>query len=225
MQTLPAPSQPPIRPAPLPARPHPGLSLDEAPRRGRSSAFQRLRAVLYRARWFLPLPLALGVAGGLWAARHVRPEYVARSTIWIDAQPPREGERGSGPLRSADLLQSRAWVELLRSFTVLDPVVRRERLYLTYSEPADSVVFANFAVAEKFRPGDYRLSVNPGGRTFRLATRAGLTLQRGRVGEAVGAPAGFSWHPAPAVLRRRRDIDFTVETPRDAAVRLQKRLV
>lgn len=224
MQTLPAHSPPPIPPAPLPARPRPTLSLDEAPRRGRSSAFQRVRAVLYRARWILPLPLALGVAGGFWAARHAHPEYVARSTIWIDAEPAGAMDRG-GPLRSADLLQSRAWVELLRSFTVLDPVVRQERLYLTYAEPADSSVFSTFVLGEKFRPGEYRLTVNPGGRTFRLATRAGVTMQRGRVGDAVGGSAGFAWHPAPATLRRARAIDFTVETPRDAAVRLQKQLV
>jgi capsular exopolysaccharide synthesis family protein len=224
MQTLPAPTQPPAPPAPLQPRVRPTLSLDDAPRRGRSSALQRIRAVLYRARWILPLPLALGVGAGLWAARHVHPEYVARSTIWIDAEPANASDRG-GPLRSADLLQSRAWVELLRSFTVLDPVVRDQRLYLTYAEPADSSVFSSFALGEKFRPGEYRLTVNPGGRTFRLATRGGLTVQRGRVGGAMGGAAGFVWHPSAAALRKPRTIDFTVETPRDAAVRLQKQLV
>jgi succinoglycan biosynthesis transport protein ExoP len=219
MQTLPAPMQP-----PPPARPRPAPSPDEAPRRGRSSAFQRVRAVLHRARWVLPLPVALGVAGGFWAAGQVRPEYVARATIWIDSEPAGALDRG-GPLRSADLLQSRAWVELLRSFTVLDPVVRQERLYLTYARPADSRVFSGFALGERFRPGEYRLTVDPGGRTFRLATRAGLTVQRGRVGDAVGATAGFAWRPAPDALRPPRTIDFTVETPRDAAVRLQKQLV
>ncbi|HEX8906790.1 MAG TPA: P-loop NTPase, partial [Longimicrobiaceae bacterium] len=226
MQTLPAHPQPLAEsPAPLPPRPRGTLSLnDETPRRGRSSALQRIRAVLYRARWVLPLPLALGIGAGFWAARHVRPEYVARATIWVDAEPAGAMDR-SGPLRSADLLQSRAWVELLRSFTVLDPVVRQERLYLTYPEPADSAVFSTFQLSDKFRPGEYRLTVSPGGRTFRLATRAGVTLQRGRVGEAVGGTAGFTWHPAPAALRKGRDIDFTVETPRDAAVKLQKQLV
>ncbi|HEX6750665.1 MAG TPA: polysaccharide biosynthesis tyrosine autokinase [Longimicrobium sp.] len=221
MQTLPAPLQP---TPPLPDRPRAGLSLDDAPRRGRNTGLQRIAATLYRFRWFLPIPVALGVGAGFLAARQARPEYAARSTIWIDASGGTMGMSQGGPLRSPELLQSRAWVELLRSYTVLDPVVRTEKLYLTYGSASAGRLFADFQLAERFRPGEYRLSAEPGGR-YRLATRAGATMEVGRLGGAVGANVGFRWHPDAALLRRLERIDFTVVTPRDAAVRLAGELV
>jgi len=125
MQTLPAPALP---LAPLPERPGPGLSLDGGPRRTRNTGLQRLAATLYRFRWILPIPVALGIGAGFLVARQAHPDYQARSTVWIDSDGGSLGMRDGGPLRSPELLRSQAWVELLRSYTVLDPVVRSEKL-------------------------------------------------------------------------------------------------
>ena len=223
MQTLPAPAS---APAPLPALPAERfrLSLDEGGGgRGGGGGLKRLLALLYRFRWVLPLPLAAGIAAGIVASRQVRPEYVARSTIWVDADRATAGLERSGPLRAADLLQSKAWVELMRSYAVLDPVVRSERLYLVYTTPADSVLFRGFGLAERFRPGEYRLNAEGG--TFRLSTPGGATVERGRLGGPVGASVGFEWRPDVAALRKAGSVDFTVVTPRDAAVRLSNQLV
>lgn len=222
MQTLPVAPPP---PAPLPDRPRPALSLADGSRRTRNGGLQRLAAVLYRFRWVLPIPVALGVGAGLLAARHARPDYAARSTVWIDGDGGSMGMRDGGPLRSPELLQSRAWVELLRSYTVLDPVVRSEKLYLEYGSPSTRPVFSGFALAERFRPGEYRLTAEEGGRRYRLATRQGLTVEVGALGGPVGANVGFRWTPPPAAVRRAGKLDFNIVTPRDAAVKLGGELV
>jgi succinoglycan biosynthesis transport protein ExoP len=222
MQTLPAPVPP---TAPIPERHRPGLSLDEGPRRTRNTGLQRLAATLYRFRWILPIPVALGVGAGFLVARQARPDYQARSTVWIDSDGGSLGMRDGGPLRSPELLRSQAWVELLRSYTVLDPVVRSEKLYLETPTPGSQRVFADFQLAERFRPGEYRLSLENGGRRYRLATAAGATVEVGNAGGAVGQNVGFRWHPDAAALRRAGKVEFNVVTPRDAAVKLGNEVV
>jgi capsular exopolysaccharide synthesis family protein len=216
----PAPASPPV-PA---ARRAPPAAADRAPA-GRNNPLRRLGAILYRFRWVVPLPIVAAAALGVAASRQVKPEYVARATVWVEADEGAMGSEGTGPIRSADLLQSDAWVELLRSYAVLDPVVREERLYLSYPVARDSTLFRTFRLKDSFRPGTYTLEVDGSGRGFQLAAGEGVTLQRGAVGDSVGSEAGFAWLPPPGALAAQRRVEFEVTTPRDAAYRLGERLV
>src|SRR5438045_7862677 len=71
---------------------------------------------------------AVGSVLGIFAAKRVAPVYDAQSTIWISAS----GATQSGPIRTGQLLPSSSWVDLLRSFAIVDPVVRRLRLKVRY---------------------------------------------------------------------------------------------
>ena len=88
------------------------------------------------------------------ASRFVELEYQAQATIWVE---PDLGARG--PIRTGQLLGNPGWVELLKSYVVLDDAVRDLRLYLELESASDSLVFQEFRLKEAFRPGDYRLSV------------------------------------------------------------------
>jgi capsular exopolysaccharide synthesis family protein len=181
---------------------------------------RRYLTSLKRYKWIVLGVGALGVAAGAVATRFVQPEYTVHSTLWIETDA--KGDAPSGPIRSAGLLQASAWVELLRSYAVLDHVVREERLYLTPASAADAEVLEHLTLKEKFRPGRYKLTVDDSGRRFRLATQEGATVQEGAVGDSIGRAVGFNWLPARRFLAAGRTIEFTVLTPRDAAVELNR---
>lgn len=185
-----------------------------------TNPFRRYFASLRRYKWIVLGVVALGTAAGAYATRFVQPEYKVGSTIWIQTEGKAAGN--SGPIRSSELLQASAWVELLRSYTVLDYVVREERLYLSPRVAADSAALSTFILKDRFRPGEYRLSVDKSGKRFRLATKEGVTVQEGAVGDSIGSAVGFAW--VPRALTADRTIDFTVVTPRDAAGELNRQL-
>jgi capsular exopolysaccharide synthesis family protein len=180
-------------------------------------------SVLVRFRWWVVLGTTVGLAAGLVAARLLKPLYLTQATIWIDA-----GNRGPdatrGPIRSGQLFESYAWVDLLRSFTVLDAVVRQQRLYVTPRSAADAVALASFDVADDFRPGRYRVAVDATGRELRVLGPRGELLQRVAVGDSVGVPLGFRWVPTAAALPPRASVAFSLVTLRDAAQRLSDAL-
>src|SRR5207245_2060871 len=138
--------------------------------------------------WLLLPVTSLGVAGALVASRCAKPAYLAQASIWID-QADRDQNRRDvdrGPIRQGHLLEPEAWVDLLQSYVVLDQVVRDQRLFLTVPLPADTAVVAGLAVAERYRPGRYRLTVDSAGRGYTLANADGLKLGRGGVGDSIG---------------------------------------
>jgi capsular exopolysaccharide synthesis family protein len=156
----------------------------------------------------------------------LRPVYTAQAKVWVDV-PDRRGERISdarGPIREGALLDADAWIELLRSYIVLDQVVRDLRLYLGVNRPADREMLTDFHVVDTFRPGDYKLSVGADGRQYTLTTDEGEELERGAVGDSVGRRLGFLWLPAAGALRPDRTLEFSLVSPRDAALRLSDQL-
>lgn len=185
--------------------------------------WRRYVHAILRYRWLILLVTALGTGAGVVMARFVPVEYVAQATLWIEVSG--RNEANQGPIRSAELLDSSAWVALLRSYTVLDEVVRELRLYLKPASPADSTVLATFRLRDRFQPGSYRLEVDAAGERFTLATVEGAVLERGRVGEAVGAELGFQWTPPASELTPERVIAFAVTTPRAAAQQLNAALI
>src|SRR5216684_2977498 len=99
--------------------------------------WRRIASALLRFKWVVILMVALGLGAAVAATRVLRPVYRA---------------------------QADAWVELLRSYIVLDQVVRDLHLYLEVKRPVDRSSFAGFGVSDIFRPGKYRLSVSADGR-------------------------------------------------------------
>jgi succinoglycan biosynthesis transport protein ExoP len=156
-----------------------------------------------------------GSALGLLAARQVQPVYEAQSKIWIDPG----GSPQSGPIRTQQLLPSTAWNELLRSYAIVDEVVHKLRLNVTYKQSADSVVFSSFESFASVRPGTYTLKIEPG-RRYVLSTGNDTVIERGVVGDSIGRKLGFGWAPDAQTLKPGRIIPFSVSTLRSAAAQL-----
>src|SRR4030088_2920927 len=90
-------------------------------------SFERPLAAMLRYKWMILGVLLLAIPGGVFATRLITPQYEVRATIWIE---PDRGQSSSGPIRSQELLSSTAWVELLRSYRIVDAVVRKLALYV-----------------------------------------------------------------------------------------------
>jgi succinoglycan biosynthesis transport protein ExoP len=160
----------------------------------------------------------VGSLAGLYAARRVRPLYEANATIWINT-PPR-GADLTGPIRQPQLLASTSWVELLRSFAIVDPIVRDLKLNVSYAQRSDSALFSSFQWTPSTRSGGYALTIDAQGRGYVLSTATGTVLERGIVGDSVGRKVGMTWLPDKRFLTARRTIQFGVSSPRGAAAAL-----
>jgi len=186
--------------------------------------WRRIASALWHFKWVVVLSTILGTAAGVAAVRALKPLYVAQTTVWIDVPDNRREPDRAGPIRPGGLLSSDAWIDLLRSYVVLDHVVREQRLYLELKTIDDTERFAAFSVTDTFRPGDYVLKVDDAGRNYVLAVADGPELEHGVVGDSVGAKLGFQWVPTPTMLPPGHKVEFTLATPRDAALRLGERL-
>ena len=156
--------------------------------------WRRVLGAVQRFKWLILAVTLLGGAGGIAATRFVRPEYLAQATIWIDETDRRASDRG--PIRPGHLLDPEAWVDLLRSYAVLDQVVRDQRLFLAARRPADSTVLASLNVASEYRSGRYQFTIDSAAQRYTLATDDGTELERGLLGDSVGRRQGLLWRPA-----------------------------
>ncbi len=182
----------------------------------------RYLAAINRFKWLVLLITALGAAGGVFATRFITPEYEVQATILLEQGTGVSGISG-GPIQAEQLLKSSGWQDLLRSFAIADPVVTDLALFVTPAEDADSLLFRTFRVDQgRLRAGDYVLKIT--GSRYALASKAGLELETGAVGDSVGRPLGFQWQPTPPQVNGRKDIAFNVQTPREASIALIKRL-
>jgi capsular exopolysaccharide synthesis family protein len=164
----------------------------------------------------------VGLVGGIAATRFLKPTYSANATVWVE-QPTRESG-SQGPIRSEQLLGSDGWVDLFTSWSVLDEAVEQLRLYLRPKTPGDTLTFSGFGLQDQFRPGAYRVSRDESGQSFILATADGTVIDRASVGDSLGQPVGFAWAPPAEGLAVGRGAEFSVTTPRDAAVALSNQL-
>lgn len=190
--------------------------------------WRRIASALLRFKWVVLLALLLGIGAAFAATRVLPPVYKAQANVWIDAPDSRRPDAATearGPIRQGALLDADAWVELLKSYVVLDQVVRDMRLYLELQKPADRPNFLTFRVNDTFRPGEYRLRVSGDGRQYTLEDAKGQELERGAVGDSIGKAQGFRWAPAPGSLPPDRTIEFAMVSPRDAATRLGEQLI
>jgi uncharacterized protein involved in exopolysaccharide biosynthesis len=145
-----------------------------APPEGGEMAIGRMLVGILRYKWMILLTGALGVGAGLVASRRVELEYLAQGTVWIQGQSGTDQAANRGPIVQSALFKSTAWIELLRSFTVLDLVVRDLQLYLETSLPDDRALFSTFALEPNLRPGLFRFQVTSDGSGYVLLTRDGV---------------------------------------------------
>jgi len=90
--------------------------------------WRRVVQALWHFKWVVILFSILGTAGGIAAVRALKPTYVAQATVWIDVPDNRREPDRAGPIRPGGLLSADAWIDLLRTYVVLDQVVREQRL-------------------------------------------------------------------------------------------------
>ena len=188
---------------------------------GASVNLARYLAALKRYRWLVVGTTLLGVAGGVAATRIVKPEFQAQATIWIEGGSSRVSGSASqdrGPIRASQLLETDGWVDLLKSYVVMDHAASTLRLFL-HRAPEDSALFTSFGLKERIRPGAYRLVVSGDGKLLGLQTQEGLQVEQVAAGDSVGRQLGFAWQPTGPFVPGKR-VDFSVATPREAAVQL-----
>jgi len=185
--------------------------------------WRRVWSAVARFKWLIAVVTILGTVGGLAATRFIKPQYMVQATLWID-QPDQRGGVDRGPIRAGQPLEPEAWLDLLKSYRVLDQVVRDQRLFLTPKAREDAPLFDKFRVADQYRPGVYRLAIDGSGRTFTLSTDKGVEVEHGAVGDSIGARLGFTWAPPAGTIPAGRTMEFSVATVRDSARSLSDEL-
>jgi capsular exopolysaccharide synthesis family protein len=169
--------------------------------------------------------VVLSTAAGIGATRFVKPAYEVHASIMIASAGPMQDR--TGPIRSAGLFDADDWVQLLRSFTIVDPVVLKLALYLHPANTVDRELFEGFALADQFVPGRYELVIDQTHRRWTLSLQASKALvDSGTATDSVGRKFGFLWQPPQWVFNStgERKVRFTVTTPREASVNLINRL-
>ncbi len=195
-----------------------------APPEPKTSPIVRTFAAIRRFQWLILALAAVGLAAGIAVARVQQPSWQASSQVWIQTNEANNAGRGPAT-QSGQLLAATAWTELLVTPRVVDSVVVELGLFAEAESSADTALVGSLRInpARGLRPGDYKLTVNADGRTWSLAVD-GTQLEAGAVGDSIGRVSGFLWRPPVAQLTPGRTASFTVLTPREASMNLQKRL-
>lgn len=192
---------------------------------------ERPLAVLRRYKWLMLGIIVVFAAGGFAASRRIKPHYEARATIWINSETAEL--RATGPIRSSELLHSGSWIELLRSYRVVDEVVRKLSLYLQPLSPAQRPYFVGFELGDKFVPGLYELDINHANKTWALhlkpqkgAAESAVSTENGAAADSIGRKFGFKW-TLPQTAFNGSELEkvlFSISTPRETSIRLADRL-
>jgi succinoglycan biosynthesis transport protein ExoP len=189
-----------------------------------TNPFERPLSAVRRHKWLIAAVMVLAVAAGLAGTKLITPEYEVRATIWIQSETP-IGDR-SGPIRSQELLNSGAWVELLKSYRIADAVVRSLSLYVATEKPGEDRLFSNFDIGDKHLLGKFRLDIDRAAKTWRLAQEGTTYKETGAMSDSVGVTAGFRWKIPPEMFEGsgKQRVNFTISTPRETSILLMKRL-
>ncbi|HSG49984.1 MAG TPA: Wzz/FepE/Etk N-terminal domain-containing protein, partial [Longimicrobiales bacterium] len=214
--TLPGP----YRPVPPAAYADDWVDYGEAPAGSGGLSLGRVVMALRRYWWMVAVAFVLGGAGAYVVYGMVVPVYTARAALLV-MTPSRE-QLTTGAVQAAALMEEASLLDLLRAPLVTEPVVLEERLYLQSPREAQAV-FEGFQLDSLFVPGRYVLDIRGRGEGWSLATRDGVTLERGAIGDSVGAQRGFLWRLSEDV-DTVGEIPFTVLPPREAADQLAGRL-
>jgi succinoglycan biosynthesis transport protein ExoP len=191
---------------------------------------ERPVAALRRYKWLIVgiglVATTLGVVG----SRFIKPKYDARATLWLAAN--EQSQLDNGPIRADELLNALSWIELFKSFRIVDEVVLKLGLYLRPAEKAEVPLFSRFALADRFVPGRYQVNIDREKKRWilkaklkgiaALVNRGGIVVDSGVVGDSVGRKAGLLWNLPDSVFQGKgeRQIEFVVATPRETSGKL-----
>lgn len=188
--------------------------------------WRRSVAALLRYKWLILATTIVGLGLGAVVGRFIiKPLYVTQATIWIESAVGEQRGPEIAPIRQQQLLRSYSWVELLKSYLVLDYAVEELRLYLRPVHRADSAVFRDVRLGEPIWSGKYRLVVSQTGDSATLVARGDRVIERAAVGDSIGRSVGLLWAPPAAALQAGRAVAFSIETPRDAGRDLAEELM
>jgi succinoglycan biosynthesis transport protein ExoP len=183
----------------------------------------RAKSALFRFKWLVIAVTILGTGAGFVFSRGLKPVYTAGTSIWID----QGGRFGGtpGPLQAPRMFDAEAWVELVRSFVVMDSVVRDLHLNVSFVPSIDPGLAAQFSLADRFSTGLYRLRIDSTGRRYTLLGQDEATIESGTLGDSLGARLGFRWAPSAGALPANREIQIGVGSIRGAAAALKGNLI
>ena len=186
--------------------------------------FGRYIAALKRYKWLIALFAVVGAGGGYGATKILTPEYQVKSTILLEVAAGSSGSpNAKGPVQGQELLRAAGWTDLMRSFSIADPVVMQLALFVEPVKPADSTIFRAFRVdQQRLRPGDYLLTL--AGNRYVLSLKPGAQVEQGALGDSIGRDVGFLWQPNSGLFGGRKEIEFRVQTPREASLELIKKM-
>jgi capsular exopolysaccharide synthesis family protein len=180
----------------------------------------RYRAAIWRYKWLVLLFTAVGAGIGVGVARRIRPTYDVHATLWLS-----DNRKSGDATRNLELVNNSSWIDLLRSYAILERVARRAGMEVSPALAADRPLFAGFAPRDSMRTGAFVLRVSESGESYSLRTlAAGLQLDSGQVGDSVGRSLGFAWAPSKDLLAPGSQHPFVVQTLRDAANDISARL-
>lgn len=176
---------------------------------------------LVRYKWLIVVALVIGAGASYWVWQTTPVQYRAQGSLWI------EGDGGRfRPIQEQGILESSAWIELLRSYLVLDSVVVEQRMHI--SAPREhGAHFASLKLMDGFESGDFELRIDANGTDYTLATSAdegGAVIERGQLGEVIGESLGYDWRPAAGSFAAGEVIPFSIRRPRDVSNGLAGRL-
>ena len=187
----------------------------------------RFSSAIRRYKWLILAIVAVGSSAGFLLTRLVSPKYTVNGSILI-----RKQIGSAGPISAPGLISDpNSWVDLTRSFIVLDQVVDELGLYVRPANAADSALVSDLKTSSFLQPGPYQLKIDQSGSRYELvkpSARAGdqeAVVESGLVGDSIGRTVGFRWRPEAGRFRPGSSTRFTVITPRDAAVGLGLELV
>lgn len=181
--------------------------------------FRRYLSALLRHKWLIVAFTVAGTLAGIAGSMFVKPVYEARAAVQLPS-PGRQWQQN--PTGSAPLVDGLGWVELVRSFQVLDEVIRKRKSYLELSIRSDSVHFAAFELGPNYVPDQYNLELLADG-NLKLTNISGTMSETAVVGDSIGRTVGFLWVPTGTMTVR--DVVFRVRSLRDASVALNNNLV
>jgi len=183
-------------------------------------SWRRFVSAVARQKWLPVTTLLIGALACVGVWMWIQPEYEATASLWVEQQ----ADPRSGPIQPQQLLEEYAWVDLLTSPPVVEPVVRELRLYVQPLQQQDSTALANLNISESPLTGEFRLSVDAAGGNYVLSNARGDILEEGAVTDPIGRPLGWDWSPGAEVLTANRSIDFRILDPGGVARRLGRDL-
>lgn len=194
----------------------------DAPPPATGPNIQRYVSALSRFKWLIIVITMIGGAAGVVATRFIEPEYEVESNITVDVSAGGASGTAGGPIVEGDILDRASWTDLLKSYSVADPVVLKLKLYIEPDNDRDSVLFRDFNVTPQLIGGDYVLKTE--GRNWKLLVNNSIPVDTGVIGDSVGVNRGFQWQPTAQLLAGHNSVGFSVKTPREASRDLNSKL-